>query len=189
MRKPVFLIIVCLLLSCSHGLMNMSFEGDTAEIELSTGSKINAELLMVSDLGLYVRPVRAVSKASSVHSGKIYRIPYADIRKISIEGYVNHGWQPAVIIFQFIPAILFTIAAASADAELTAGGFLILYGIPVFTYVLFAGSEPDPPGFAGQITEDQLAELRKYTRYPDGLSDAQFSLLLKKYGQDTVILF
>jgi hypothetical protein len=184
MKRLLFLSVLIILTGCASGIKEISFEGDQAEIILRNKSTFDAELLMVSDSGLFVIRALTPPKVRNLKCDKIFFLPYVEVFQVRVEGYTNHGWVAPVIIFQAVPAVLFTTAAYSAGAELNSTGALILFGIPALTAILFASSEPDPPGYTGNITEDQKKELQKYTRYPGGLTDMQFGLLLKKHGRE-----
>jgi len=183
MRTAICIILSTLIFSCAPHLKTLSFEGDASEITLGNDYTFTAELMMVTDSAIYVKQIGDKLKSSSTSSGKIYQIPYANIRQIKIEGYVNKGWLPAVLLFQFLPAVLLTVAASSAGAELSSGGVLLLYGPPVITYFLFSTSQPDSPQFAALPGADQITELRKYARYRTELDDEQWRIILQKHGQ------
>ena len=183
MKTACSIILSTLIFSCAPHLKTLSFEGDASEITLGNDYTFTAELMMVTDSAIYVKQIGGKLKSPSTSSGKIYQIPFADIREINIEGYVNKGWLPAVLLFQFLPAVLLTVAASSAGAELSGGGVLLLYGPPVITFLLFSTSQPDPPRFTALPSAAEIAELRKYARYRTELDAEQWRIILQKHGQ------
>ncbi len=71
-----------------------------------------------------------------------------------------------------VPAVLLTIAASSAKADAGAVfGVSILPG--VLTWIAFKGSTPSKPQINGPLVPEKLDSLRKYCRFPAGLSESQ----------------
>jgi len=114
----------------------------------------------------------------------IYKFPKENIQSIEIENYINYKWQGAILGFEVLPIALLFIAASSANAE--AGGLAILL-IPVFlNFVIFGASTPSPPGVEDPFQSEQLLELRKYARFPQGLNEDQLKPFLSIYNQDKI---
>lgn len=187
MRTYIFILCtaaIVIMSACSASIKNIKPGGDTAEIGLSNGKTLNAELLMVEDSSMFIF-ANLDAKSGEFSVKNIYSLPVKNISYIKIEDYSNDQWLTPLIIFQVIPPILFTIAAASADADITGAGYLILYGPAVITYFLFKGSQLPPPGAEYPLTSRDINDLKKYTRFPRGLLPEQFAALLTRFRQET----
>jgi len=185
MRILLPLIITILFSTCGLGPKILTYEGDKAEIEMKGGLQFTGELIMVTDTALYVISDLGSDQSATIKPNKIYQLSYTDINQITIDGYVNKGWLPGVIVFNIIPAVLMMIAASSADAEISGTGVLILFAPPLLTLAIFSATQPDAPGHSSPFTTEQLNELKKYARYHTSLGDQQFRVILQKYGQTT----
>jgi hypothetical protein len=119
-------------------------------------------------------------------SGEIYNFPKDNIQYIKIEDYVNYKWQGAIFAYEVVPILLLFVAASAADAE-SPGSLAILFVPALLNFLGFAASTPDPPGVVDPFQSEQLFELKKYSRFPQGLNDGQLKSLLSIHNQDKII--
>ena len=174
----IYVITFCLILlvhivSCIPETRNLKPEGDKAEIKTRTEQIYRGELLTVSQDSVLM----FVQSGSKELSRGIYTFSCNNIAHIKIEGYVNYKWQGALLGFEVLP-ILLLIGVAAASGVDSPGSIAILF-VPVFlNYLGFAGSTPSPPGVDDSFSSEQLSELSKYSRFPQGLNKNQLELLM-----------
>lgn len=155
--------------------------GDTAIIKTNDGTTLTGEILILQDSVLYFLGSTVSSTKQYYTNTKIDTFPFNDIKSIEIDGYSDRSWEEPVIFFQAIPTVLFFIAASSAGVDSPGSAFLI-FGIPTgLTYLLFEASTPSSPEITSPLTIEKTTELRKYTRFPKGLSPSQLETFLAQY--------
>jgi hypothetical protein len=170
----VFLPLVCFA-ACGPSQYVLTPKGDTANIQTKTGLRFTGELLCIQDSSVYL--IRGEPES------KVIRLPILDVRHIEIEGYANRRWVPSVIFFQAIPTILITVVASNVDVDLTEP-VLLIFGVPtLITYVAFEASTPAKPQSDNPKSIEDIQGLRKYTRFPQGLTDTQFQMILQRHNQ------
>jgi len=179
----LIIFIVIISLACSASFRQLKPYGDKATMRVNSNIR-SFELLAIDQTGLLVISPDDHYERTTSSPAKIYRIPKEQISDIKIEGYSNKNWILPVIIFQVIPAILLIIAASSAGAEMSAAGYAILLGPPALTLILFSSSTPADPAYHNPLDAQKLKDLKKYTRYPQGLSEKQLSFLLRAHDQE-----
>lgn len=177
-------ILFLMLAGCSSSIKAIKPGGETVEVELKSGREMEVELIMVTDSSLLILHTPETRSTSSLARG-IYKISLTQLKSVKVENYSNDTWITPVLVFQVVPSVLFTIAAAGEGAELSGAGILILFGPPVLTALLLASSQPPAPGVAEPLIQEHINELRKYARFPNGLSPEQMAAFLAGYRQDT----
>ena len=187
MKKTLMLVfgmsVLLLYLSCAPQIKDLKAIGDNAEIVFKDKRKLTCELLALTDSSIYV--LKKGSKLPSIYYGEIIEVRFLDLRSIAIEGYTNKKWVGTIIAFEIIPAALFAIAAASADAEV--GTALGIMSLPVLlNFAVFSASSPGKPGVKNFSSADQLKKLNKYARFPQGLTQDQLKQLLKESKQEEI---
>ena len=166
------------MIACIPETRNLAPTGDTAEIKTNGNKIYTGELLLINEDEILLQ----INSGSINLTAGIYTIPIDNIQYIKIEDYINYKWQGAIFGFEVVPILLLIIAAASADAEPAGLGLLL---VPVLlNYVIFAASTPAPPGVENPFQSEQLIELRKYARFPQGLTEDQLKSFLSIHNQD-----
>jgi len=184
---PLLLGILALWLSvsCGPSIRNMKSTGDPAHILLQDEQLLKGELLAVSDSALYIYVQPASSHRQNVSGGGIFQVNLGDLKSVKVKGYSNKKWIGAVLVFQVVPIILLGIAASSEDAD--AGSGMAILSLPVLlTTLLFVASTPPEPGARSPVSPAELEKLRKYARFPQGLTPSQLEVLLAANHQEAV---
>ena len=187
MKKRLFPYSVCFaalvsLMGCTPQKELLKPTGDTATVYMRDNPRFVGELLAVNDRTLYFYVESGLPGSQVPSQERIIGVHVDALNSIKIEGYSNRKWIPALIAFEVIPTVLLDIAAASEDAA--AGGFMLVFSIPTaINAAIFAASTPKTPGIEARISSRELEELRKYARFPQGLTPAQLDLLLLVNGQ------
>jgi hypothetical protein len=184
---PVFALIgLTFLISCSSSEYTLKSTGDVAIGETRNNLSYTGELLTIQDSTVYLVLDRDTTNAQGERKREVASIYVSDIKSIQIEGYTNRSWLTWVLLFEALPSALFTIEAEVYDHEFSFWGFLILQIPTLLTYVFFEASTPPTPGAADPITPVQLVALRKYTRFPQGLTPTQMGKILELYDQKEI---
>jgi hypothetical protein len=181
--KYLCVILAYACLSCTALTNTLSPSGDTAEIITVTETKLTGELLAVSDSSFFVnmKPLNIPSAAGM----ELYEIPFGQMKKLTIHNYANTQWKGAIIAFEVVPAIILGLTAASGGGD--AGALLLLMAIPpVINYAILSSSTPPAPGITEPATMNQIEGLKKYARFPQGLTAPQLQQILTANHQDYV---
>lgn len=188
MKKTLMLIfgmsVLLLYFSCAPQIKDLKATGDMAEVVFRDRRKLTCELLALTDSSIYV--LRKGAKLPSIYYGEVVEIYFRDLRSIAIRGYTNKKWIGAIIAFEVVPAALFAIAAASADAD-GMGTAIGIMSLPVLlNFAVFSASTPPTPGVKNFYSTGQSKRLRKYARFPQGLTQDQLKQLLEESKQDEI---
>ena len=171
--------MLALLTSCeTHPLL---IRGDNASIELVGKDTVYGELLLLQDSTIYV----GAETPASIGEPKLspyeyYRIPFAKIAKITMEGFVNHGWRWLVGEQALGATLLFVAAATTGVGDLAVG--LIFFIPPLLDWGIFSASEPNEPSIAFPLNDPTHAELKKYVRLPQDLDSSQIRTFFNQLG-------
>lgn len=188
MRFPLQVSIVATLsllhTSCGPTGQMVTMTGETATIILHNGSKEIVELLAVEDSAvLCLAQDKAFAADASSAAGRVRIFPVGSISLIEVSGFRNNNWWMGIVFFQLLPAAGLGVAAASVDAD--AGAVFLVASIPaLFTAFLYGISGLPTPTFRDPITNESLAELRKYARFGATLTPPQREQLLRTHGQE-----
>ena len=168
------------MIACTPETRNLVPTGDTAEIKTKSNKLYTGELLMVDEDAIFM----SIKSGQKDISAGIYHFPKDKIQYIKIEDYINYKWQGAILGFEVLPIVFLFIAASAADAE--PAGLAILFIPALINYAIFAASTPAPPGVEDPFQTEQLVELKKYSRFPQGLNNKQLKSLLSIHNQDKI---
>ena len=180
-NKYIILIFLITLIACIPETRNLAPTGDTAEIKTKDNQLYTGELLMVDESAIIMQ----IKSGQNDKNEGIYKFPRNKIQYIKIEDYVNTKWQGAILGFEVVPIVLLFIAAAAADVESPAG-IAILFIPVLINYAIFAASTPAPPGVQDPFPTEQLVELKKYSRFPQGLNEELLNSFLSINNQDKI---
>lgn len=175
------LVLLIVLSSCSSGKYVVSVRGDIAEITCKDDYKFVSEIISIHDTAI----IFSTLSENYRETQQLFYEPIENIKSITIRGYDGSGWLTSVLLFQVVPAALFTAAAVSLDSENSVVG--ISFIIPAITAMLFATSEGDTPQWNNELPVSELENLKKFSRYPEGMNQELLSNLLKKYNQTGII--
>jgi hypothetical protein len=185
LKKACILAFVTLV-SCAPQSKLLQPTGDRATVAIRNRVTFLGELLAVSDSTVLFKIESAI--ASALPQEKIISVRVDDLQSITIAGYSNKSWVTPLVAFEVVPALLLTAAASSAEAE--AGSVLLIFSIPpALTYIAFATSTPRAPKFEHPFTPAQLESLKKFARFPQGLTLAQLEQLLVANQQSKIRQF
>jgi len=166
------------IIGCSSGKYVVSEKGDIAEITRKDGYKFESELVCIQDTAIIFTTIPSNHKDFP----KLFFEPIEEIKSITIQGYDGSGWIGSVLLYQAVPAALLTVAATSVDSD-NAGVGLILAIPALITTILFATSEGEIPQWNDELPISEIENLKKYSRYPEGMNQEVLSILLKKNNQ------
>lgn len=184
--KKVFILIFSFVLlvglcSCSSGKYVVSANGDKAEVKLNNGKEFVSEIVSIQDTAI----IFATIPVNPLDFPHLFFEPIEEIKSITIQGYDGSGWGAPVLLFQLLPAVLIAGAAASEGSGALAVG--LVCAIPAaITALLFFGSDGDTPHWSSEIPISEIENLKKYSRYPEGMSREELSKLLMRYNLTTL---
>lgn len=168
------LVLICLLSSCVPSEYLVSENGDNAEIILLKNRKIKGELLAVNDSMIFV-----------LADNNILAIKNIELRQIDFDKYSDNSWIIGVAVLQVLPSVV--ISALASKYGHVFGTFFAVTMIPaVISASLFALSSPKTT-FDDLTKVTEIYDLKKFSRYPGGITERQMKELLKHYGQDSCI--
>lgn len=171
----VIIVMLIMLESCAPSKETALPTGDIAEIALRKGGALKGEFLCFSDSALIF-----------ITSNKITAVPLQSVYEVSFERYSSHSWIVGVLLYQVLPGAVLAGVAASVENTEGSAGVLLLGLIPAaISTVLFVTSQPQS-SFDEFKTTSELKELKKFARYPGGLTQSQLKDVLKFYGQDSL---
>ena len=186
MKTHIILSIICIIglitfMSCASQTLLLNPTGDTASVTLLNQTVHIGELLAINDTTIYIKIISNdyISTTTTAINPRIASISIGSIKSIEIKGYSNTQWKTGLILFEVIPSILMGIAAHSYSDD--NNPFLIagVLSIPtLLNLALFKYSTPEPPRLDHPIESTHLEKLKKYARFPQGLSMPQLKQLL-----------
>lgn len=176
--KKSGLILAAFLLLCSCAATSkvqvLKPEGEKIKLTLRDSRMYEFEILAVSDSLLYLSDGRKLSLA-----------PLSDVQNIRVHwDSIDAGSK---VLGAIPPLILEGIVMGAAfHTDQTGWGVasIAAMGVTIFG---FATANPKV-NFSFPLEKDKLTKLRLYCRYPQGLTDEQWKLLLQRYRQTDFIL-
>lgn len=168
-------------ISCSSGKYVVSANGDKAEVTRIDGYKFVGEIICIQDTAI----IFATLPVNPLDFPQLFFEPIEEMRSITIQGYDGSGWGGSVLIFQVLPAaLMFGAAASYSEGGSGALAVGLVCAIPAaITTLLFATSEGETPQWTDKLPISEIDNLKKYSRYPEGMNQEVLSNLLKKYNQ------
>ena len=169
MKFKIYTLVCISLILCSCATYEPTQFGDNAEISAYSEYDFEGELLFITDSSFFISNV----------TGEISEIAFKKSEAIKINGYTNRGWL-GLIALQAIPPIILSITAQQAAP-------LALLIIPAISLGLYEMGTPPAPGIdKGQVNKYTSEYLKKYARFPQGLTSEQFkefskNKIVKKY--------
>jgi hypothetical protein len=183
----IILILSLLLNSCSAPAFILKHTGDNVIIKMKNQSIYKGEFLFLKSDNFYLIPDEVHS--NNPYAPKRYSVSAINLRQIEsivIEGYSDRRWGVPLLVFQATPALILAMVASSVNSDNFAP-VLGIGSIPVLlTWLLFEGSTPVSPSFNNFGEPENLEELKKYSRFPQGLTDSQIKDLLKFHDQEEI---
>lgn len=184
--KKIILILCCfsqllIFIGCSSGKYVVSANGDKTEVTLKDGYKFVSEIVCIQDTAI----IFATMPVNPLDFPNLFFEPIQEIKSITIQGYDGSGWGSSVLLFQVIPAaLMFGAAASYSEGGSGALAVGLVCAIPAaITAILFATSEGETPQWTKELPISEIDNLKKYSRYPEGMNQEVLSNLLKKYNQ------
>ena len=168
MKFYSFLIITLAFFLCScSGSYELTKFGDESTISIREGNDISGEFLFVTDSSFFI---------SCLYTNEIYEIGFKKCNEVIIDGYSNRDWILPVILLEGVSALTFSI-----ECNANTGTFpWYLMVIPAISYFLFESGTPDAPGInSGEINKYSAETLKKYSRFPQGVTQDQFRVISK----------
>lgn len=165
-------ILIC---SCSHISVPdpNKPEGDTASLTLEDNSSHGIELLAITDSELYARM-----------NGTIYLVNLTSIQQLHISAYSKNAWAGVGKFLLAIPTVGLEILVGNAGSETKHPEWTVLAIVAVVATISAIGSGEPKVTFKFPANQRDLADIRLYCRYPQGLNQEQWRVLLDHYGQD-----
>lgn len=176
----VFIFALLFFTACaSQNTLSVKATGDTAEIVMMrNNAKFIVELLAVQDNSLLFN--------HSTSNEKIVSANLDDLQRITIKGYTNRKWIIPLVLFEVVPAVLLGVAASQAGVDNPGGVFLISLIPAMINYFVFEISTPNQPKFNNPFSTSDLRTLKKYARFPQGLTPDQLDQLLRINNQTRI---
>lgn len=178
MKKLIIIlfVIVLLLEKCSFPPNDFTNEGEKVSVIQKNQIQYDGELFSVSGNTLYF-----------MYNTKLIGIEFKDIQKVSIDRLSGNTMRTHGILFQSVPAVLFSVAAAIAKVEVLP--VLLITSIPGLLTILIS-SLTDVPDieFIPPFDANKINELRKYCRYYQTLSDDQINTLIQNQKKMQIII-
>lgn len=161
--------------SCAPSGYLASEYGDEAEITMKMNRSMKAELLTVTDTMIYV-----------LNKNNILGISNKNLKEVKFKKYADdYSWVIGVSLYEVLPSLIISTLALNMDAEFGAT-FAITIIPAVVSSALFVVSSAKSSYDNFKYASD-VFELKKFSRYPGGITDTQMENLLKFYGQDSCI--
>lgn len=164
-------------------------EGDTVSLSMATGTVVG-ELFAIDDSLVYVIPGRQTSIGHVSLARRLVGVDPSLIQSIKISGYVDHSWVAGVVALEVIPAFLMGFASGSVSEggsfDAAVAGVLLIPA--VITAGLFLAIAKSAPKAEAPLTSEKLRELRKYARYPLGVSESQLEQYRNRIGQNEEVV-
>jgi hypothetical protein len=173
MRYYSSIIIIALLVNaCAPTITTESLkpEGDKATLFLKNNKNYEVELLSITE-----------SQICLIYSNKITLVMTSRIESIIIHGYdVTTGQKISGALPALALEAIILLVASSVDQTT----WMAIAGLSmVGTLVLWLNAGPKQK-YISPFSESDLETLKLYCRYPQGLSDLKWSVLLKFHNQD-----
>ena len=168
--RSLILVSTFLFCSCASTVRVLKPEGETAKLTLRDFSKHQVEFLAISDSTVYVKERNRICAAS-----------LSDVNNIYISGYeINPGLK----ILSAIPPLCLEgiVMMVAFDVDQVGWGAISGLVMAVTFYAYVAGNPK--VSFSPPLEEHELEELRLYSRFPQGLSDEQWKILLQQFNQE-----
>lgn len=170
----IILAFVSVLYSCQASEYVPSPNGDNAELTLKGNRILNGELLAVTDTMIFI-----------VKDKSILGIESRSLKQIYFKKYKDNTWITGVALMEVLPALTLTLLVGSHEGDM-ATTFAVTLIPAVLSTTLFLTSAPKTT-YDGIADKSETDELRKFARYPGGVTQRQLNELLEFYGQDGVI--
>lgn len=174
------IIILMITLSCgcsSHVFLKPN--GESAHIVLKSSTTIDGEILAIQDTAIYI-----LTTESDLVKPRMVCARLENIQSVEIKNFYDKSWLFPLVALEGIPTILLTIAAANAGTN--AGGIFAVFLIPTgVTFMVFEASTPSQPFFVLESAMMLKKDLRKYARFPQGLTSDQINQLLNAYKAES----
>ena len=181
----VFAICCCALgLVACTSILELRHTGDVLALQYA-GEEINCELLAVTDSMLYLIPTADNDPALGLVAGMIHEAPPSLFHRGEVQGYMNRSWMTPVLLFQLVPTVMLAVEAFTYEGNDSELRFILptLGAISMLNmWILHSGTD-DAPGFTRSLMPEELPLLRRYARYPQGLTAEQLDLLLSVRNQ------
>lgn len=178
MKTLLYSAIIALmysLCSCTPSGYLASEYGDEAGITMKMNRELKAELLAVTDTMIYVLKDKTIIAISNKNLKEINFKKYED----------DYSWVMGVVLYEVLPSVLLTSLASGMDSQ--AGTTFAISIIPaVVTTTLFLFTSAKSSFYNFKDVSD-VFELKKFSRYPGGITERQMQSLLNFYGQDGCI--
>lgn len=141
----------------------LKIQGEDGSLEYLHGT-IKAELLYIHQDTLYLQ----VSDSKNL----FYKTALSDLKKLTVDLYINKDWVAPVVLFEFIPATIFTIIGITVAGP-GAAVLMVTFLPGITTAALYIGGTPEKPVYENR---QLLApnDLKKYCRYPKELTPDNF---------------
>jgi len=179
MKKKLLSVLMAVLwlyqLSCVISQeVRLSPEGQEIRVNLKSGKSVKGELLSFQEGIFYILD-------NSEGPRRIARISGADVASAQIKGFRNQKWVPFVIGLEVVPAaVLIATYMGESTGDFDAAMLLALLPA-VLTTLAFSATRSEETFEEVLIGPD--ISIRKYARFPNGLTPDQIDELLRQCGQ------
>ena len=171
---PSLILLILVMSSCAPSGYLVSEKGDLTKISLMKNRVIKGELLAVYDTMILV-----------LQDNNILAIKNSKLNEIDFDKYSDYSWIAGVALLQVLPSAVFSALGAGYGNDF-ATTFAVTLIPAVISASLFALSSPETT-FDNFTEISELHKLKKFCRYPGGITERQLKELLKSYGQDSCI--
>ena len=183
---PAVGLYLVILGGCTGEMFVLKPDGDRADIMLDDSTHITAELITVDEERIFLRLESGWDALQVPEEEKIVGLPTRSVAQVEILGYSNKNWVTPWVALEVVPAVLLsvTVGVYNNSFEDALKGMLILGGIAGLNGLILSVSTPTPPRYANLQMRVHVDELKKYARFPQGLTPEQMSRFAATYGQE-----
>jgi len=187
MTRKILALILAVLVLCQISCVvpsipsrvRLSPEGQEIRVDIKGGQRVRGELLSFQDRVFYILD-------KSEGQGRIVKISGADVSSVRIKGFRNLNWIPFVIGLEVVPATVLT-ATQIGENNGQLNSLMLLTFLPAILTTLAFGLAKSEESFREVLIGPDLS-IRKYARFPQGLTPDQLDELLREFGQKEPVI-
>lgn len=182
---PAIGLYLVILGGCTGEMFVLKPDGDRADFTLADSTRFTAELITIDKELLYVRLESGWDALQVPQKEKIVGFPTRSVKEVHVQGYSNRNWVTPWIALEVVPTIVLSITAGVYyDIGYALEGLFILGAVTGLNGLLLSQGTPPPPRYNNLQMQSNVSELKKYARFPQGLTPEQMDRLAATYGQN-----
>lgn len=179
--KTSSLLLVLLaagLSSCAVSRETIAPLGNLISVQTRGGSEFDGTLVEVDSTSILWIPNEKERETAS--SKTLNRTNLQDVKTLRIVAPTPQ-WTWGLLGFSVAPTALFLVTLHANVARADPLVDVIMAAPSLLIWAIYAASEPDASRFEAPLTWQEIQSLRRYARFPQGLTDLQRAELLSLY--------